>query len=80
MDPAADTINRYGILKPGGDDLLHPTTPVIDKKGVVHYKRVDEQYTVRPAQGNCWRRSENSDSHEPVRVLAMSRVGGMNVV
>lgn len=49
MDPGADTIKRYGILKPGGDDLPHPTALVIDQKGVVRYKRVDEQYTVRPA-------------------------------
>ena len=51
MDPGAETIKEYGILKPGGDNLPHPTALVIDRKGVVHYKRVDEQYTARPAAG-----------------------------
>ena len=51
IDPASETIKRYGILKPNGDGLPHPTALVIDRKGVVRYRRVDEDYKVRPAAG-----------------------------
>ena len=49
LDPGSETIKRYGILKPDGDGLPHPTALIIDKKGIVRYKRVDEDYRVRPA-------------------------------
>lgn len=50
-DPGAAVIGRYGILNPGGfrgRDIPHPTTLVIDTAGVVRWKVVETDYTLRP--------------------------------
>jgi peroxiredoxin len=41
-------IDRYGLLDPDGKGWPHPTTYVIDSKGVVRWKFTETNYTVRP--------------------------------
>lgn len=45
-------IDRYGLLNeqaaPRGRFLPHPTTYVVDKKGVVQWKFTEKDYKVRP--------------------------------
>ncbi len=42
-------IDRYGIFNPNGLGWPHPATYVIDKQGVVRWKFVEVDYTVRPS-------------------------------
>lgn len=51
-DPGHQVINRYGLLNlndPRGRQITHPATYVIDKDGVVRWKHVEVDYTVRPS-------------------------------
>ena len=41
-------IDRYGLLNPNAKGLPHPTTYVIDRKGVVRWKFTEINYKVRP--------------------------------
>lgn len=40
-------IDRYGILNPSGSGWPHPATYVIDKSGVIRWRFVEVDYTVR---------------------------------
>ncbi len=50
-DPGHRVIDRYGLLNPNGQGLPHPTTYVIDKRGVVRWKFTEVNYKVRPTNG-----------------------------
>jgi peroxiredoxin len=39
----------YGVLNERRGDLAHPTTLVIDREGIVRYKRTDVDYSQRPS-------------------------------
>ncbi|MBI3983366.1 MAG: redoxin domain-containing protein [Gemmatimonadetes bacterium] len=48
-DPGHRVIDRYGLLNP--DDqrgIPHPTTYVLDKRGVVRWKFTEVNYRIRP--------------------------------
>jgi len=48
-DPGHKVIDRYGLFNP--DDprgLPHPTTFVIDRRGVVRWKFIEINYKIRP--------------------------------
>jgi peroxiredoxin len=49
-DPGHRVIDRYGLLNPQGrgGTIPHPTTLVIDKRGVVRWKFVETDYKIRP--------------------------------
>ena len=47
-DPGHAVIDRYGLLNPNGKGLPHPTTYVIDKKGIVRWKFTEVNYKIRP--------------------------------
>lgn len=50
-DPDAAVINRYGLFNqedPRGRAIPHPTTYVIDRRGVVRWKMTEVNYRVRP--------------------------------
>jgi len=50
-DPDAAVINRYGLFNqddPRGRAIPHPTTYVIDREGVVHWKFTEVDYRIRP--------------------------------
>lgn len=48
-DPGHRVIDRYGLLNPNNPmGIPHPTTYVIDKKGVVQWKFTEVNYKVRP--------------------------------
>ena len=47
-DSGHRVIDRYGLLNPSGQGLPYPTTYVIDRHGVVRWKRTDIDYKVRP--------------------------------
>jgi peroxiredoxin len=49
-DPGGEVIERYGIRNRQHTSgvLPDPTALVIDREGRVRYKRIDEDYTVRP--------------------------------
>jgi peroxiredoxin len=49
-DPGHRVIDRYGVLNPRGrgGTIPHPTTMVIDKRGVVRWKVVETEYKIRP--------------------------------
>ncbi len=49
MDPASETIKRYGILNEQQGEIPHPTALVIDRQGIIRYARVDEDYKKRPS-------------------------------
>ena len=51
IDPGHRVIDRYGLLNPQGrgGTIPHPTTLVIDKKGVVTWKYVETDYRIRPS-------------------------------
>jgi len=51
MDPGSATIKRYGILNEAQGEIPHPTAVVIDKRGIVRFVRVDEDYKKRPTNG-----------------------------
>jgi peroxiredoxin len=40
-------IDRYGLLNPTSEGWPHPATYVIDKQGIVRWKFVEVDYTVR---------------------------------
>lgn len=48
MDPGSVTIKRYGVLNQANGEIPHPTALVVDKRGVVTFVRVDEDYRKRP--------------------------------
>ncbi len=51
-DPDNAVIDRYGIFNPKesrGRAVPHPTVLVIDKEGVVHWKFIEIDYRIRPA-------------------------------
>ena len=41
-------IDRYGLLNPASKGLPHPTTYVIDQKGIVRWKFTEVNYKIRP--------------------------------
>ncbi len=45
-DASRETVEKYGVLN---GKLAHPATFVIDAGGVIRWKRVNENYTNRPA-------------------------------
>ena len=47
-DPGHKAINRYGLLNPDSRGLPHPATYIIDKKGIVRWKFVEVDYSIRP--------------------------------
>jgi len=47
-DPRHRVIDRYGLLNPNGQGWPHPTTYVIDRKGVVRWKDTEVNYKIRP--------------------------------
>jgi len=47
-DPGHKVIDRYGLLNPNGRGLPHPATYIIDKKGIVRWKFVEVDYSIRP--------------------------------
>jgi peroxiredoxin len=49
MDPDLATIKRYGILNEKEGNIPHPTALIIDREGIVRYRRLDADYTVRPS-------------------------------
>jgi peroxiredoxin len=52
VDPEAEVIDRYGLRNPDHPASFgvapHPAALVIDRDGVIRYKRVDVDYKVRP--------------------------------
>jgi alkyl hydroperoxide reductase subunit AhpC len=42
-------IDRYGLLNPDGKGWPHPTTYVIDKKGIVRWKFTETNQSIRPS-------------------------------
>ena len=49
QDTNHKVIDRYGILNPKGKGWSHPATYLIDKQGVVRWKFIETNYTVRPS-------------------------------
>ena len=48
-DPGHRVIDRYGLLNPDNPrGIPHPTTYVIDQKGVVQWKFTEINYKIRP--------------------------------
>ena len=47
-DAGHKVIDRYGLLNPAGQGWPHPTTYVIDRKGVVRWKFTEINYKIRP--------------------------------
>ena len=47
-DPGHRVIDRYGLLNPSGQGWPHPTTYVIDRRGVVRWKDIETNYKIRP--------------------------------
>ncbi len=54
-DPDHAVINRYGLQNEqsssSGRTIPHPTTYVLDKKGVVAWKFTEVNYKIRPTNG-----------------------------
>jgi len=48
-DKEHKVINRYGIFNPDGKGWPHPSTFLIDPKGVVRWKFIEVDYTKRPS-------------------------------
>lgn len=42
-------IDRYGIFNPDGRGWPHPSTFIIDPKGIVRWKFIEVDYTKRPS-------------------------------
>ena len=42
-------INRYGIFNPDGSGWPHPSTYVIDPRGIVQWKFIEVDYKKRPS-------------------------------
>ena len=56
-------INRYGVFNPDGKGWPHPSTFIVDPKGVVRWKFIEVDYKKRPSNRRFtsnWSRS-NSD-------------------
>ena len=51
MDVEHTVIDRYGVLNEAGSrrGIPHPATYVIDKQGVVRWRDVQTDYTIRPS-------------------------------
>jgi len=47
-DKGHKVIDRYGIFNPDGRGWPHPSTYVIDPKGMVRWKIIETDYTKRP--------------------------------
>lgn len=47
-DPDHRVIDRYGLLNPSGQGWPHPTTYVIDLRGIVRWKFTEVNYRIRP--------------------------------
>jgi peroxiredoxin len=47
-DPGHRVIDRYGLLNPSGRGWPHPTSYVIDQRGVVRWKFTEVNYKIRP--------------------------------
>ena len=50
-DPGHRVIDRYGLFNPddpNGRQITHPATYLIDRDGVVSWKHVEVDYSVRP--------------------------------
>ena len=47
-DAGHKVIDRYGIFNESGKGVPHPATYVIDEQGIVQWKFVEVDYTVRP--------------------------------
>lgn len=48
-DAGHKVIDRYGLLNPSGRGWPHPTTYVVDKKGIVRWKFTEVNYKIRPS-------------------------------
>jgi peroxiredoxin len=51
-DPQSLVIGRYGVLNPNGGRrgaIPHPAVFVIDKQGIVRWKDIQTDYTIRPS-------------------------------
>ena len=46
-DPGHRVIDRYGLLNPDGRGWPHPATFVLDREGIVRWKFVEVDYTIR---------------------------------
>ena len=62
-DPGHKVIDRYGLLNPDSKGLPHPATYVIDKKGVVRWKFVETDYTIRPSNDQVLKALKSIDSN-----------------
>jgi peroxiredoxin len=53
-DPGSAVISRYGILNPSGSrkGIPHPAAYVIDRSGVVRWRRIDTDYKLRPSNAD----------------------------
>ena len=63
-DPGHKVIDRYGLFNaddPQGRQITHPATYVIDRDGIVRWKHVEVDYTVRPANEDILRALEEID-------------------
>lgn len=49
MDAGSRTIRSYGILNTEDGEIPHPAALIIDRKGIVRYVRIDEDYKKRPS-------------------------------
>lgn len=51
-DPGHKVINRYGVFNPASAgqrfEVPHPSTYVIDRKGIVRWKDIETDYKIRP--------------------------------
>jgi alkyl hydroperoxide reductase subunit AhpC len=48
-------INRYGVFNPDGRGWPHPSTFIVDPKGVVRWKDIETDYTKRPSNAQVHR-------------------------
>ena len=51
-DPGHQVIDRYGlfnVVDGRGRELVHPATLIIDREGVVRWRFVEVDYTIRPS-------------------------------
>ena len=56
-DEGHEVIDRYGLFNPNdsrGRQIAHPGTFVIDREGVVRWRFVEEDYSLRPANEDIW--------------------------
>lgn len=48
VDADLAATKAYGILNEQNGKLPHPTALIVDKKGIVRFVRIDEDYSKRP--------------------------------